>query len=87
MHHYKDVPPFCNPYHPYPPLVSLSAAALAVDAVGLPHGRNLLNTATTSAVQKVKQCQWDAETSTCDATDAVDIMYAVRSKPASPYLW
>jgi len=84
----QGAPSFCNPYRPTLPLWCLSAAALAVDAVGLPaHGRNLLNTATSSAAQKVNQCQWDAETSTCDATDAVNIMYAVRSKPVSPYLW
>jgi len=32
------------------------------------------------------QCSWNAELQMCDADDAVNIMYAVRAKPNSPYI-
>jgi hypothetical protein len=38
------------------------------------------------AAEKARQCEWDSSTKTCDAADAVNIMYAVRGNPASAYL-
>lgn len=44
-------------------------------------------TAAPAGARTAKQCMWVAEKKSCEATDAVDIMYAVRDKPVSPYLW
>lgn len=49
--------------------------------------RRLMATGALSGTQTAKQCMWVAETKSCEASDAMDIMYAVRGKPVSPYLW
>lgn len=72
-------------------LCSACAANGAVVASGFsnglhqaPNSRRLL---TATATQTASQCQWSSETNSCDAADAVNIMYAVRGQPVSPYLW
>lgn len=35
----------------------------------------------------VSQCYWDQQSQVCDADDAVNIMYAIKAKPVSAYLW
>lgn len=71
-------------------LVTLAGSATGAQSLqssNAAHSRRMLNAAAPAAVQTAKQCMWVAESNSCEATDAVDIMYAVRGQPVSPYLW
>jgi hypothetical protein len=63
-----------------------SAHRLQADAQSA-HSRRLLKAATSAAATSANQCEWNMASNSCEAADAVDIMYAVRGQPLSPYLW
>lgn len=71
-------------------VAGVSGASLADAGQQAAAGRNsrrLMATTAPAGAQTSKQCMWVAESKSCEATDAMAIMYAVRGKPVSPYLW